>query len=185
MKFDLSTLMNAADIGKRISKIARVGSSLQAEIHEIAVQTLGHIAAHGDYTLAVRLLDALPNGQRVKALAFWFNRFSGNAVTFSFDKDSGWQGKLKPKWNQETFDLDGAVKTTFADLVPEKGYNTLTMDRFRAYLRRQANNKDLNPDGSPKVDRKVQDLCAGIYAQLAKKPQENAEVVPLAALIAE
>jgi hypothetical protein len=184
MKFDFSTLMDAAEIGKRISKIARVGASLQAEIHQIAVQTLGHIAAHGDYTLAVRLLDALPNGQRVKALAFWFGRFSGNQATFSFDKEQGWQGNLKKGWVSEAFDLDGAVETTFADLVPEKGYNTLTLDGLRAYFRRQANNDDLNPNGTPKVDPKVRDLCAALYAQMAK-PKQTVEPVPLAALLAE
>ena len=184
MKFDFSTLMSAADIGKRIAKIAKVGNSLQAEIHEIAVQTLGHIAAHGDTTLFTRLLDGLPNGQRVKALAFWGNHFSGKQVTASYEKDAGWTTKLVKGWSADKFDLDGAVATTFADLVPEKGYNTLTMPALAAYFKRQANNDGLNPDGSVKVEPAVRDLCASLYARMAAT-KKAAEVVPLAALIVD
>ena len=111
MKFDLSTLLSAADLGKRIAKIAKVGASLQAEIHEIAVQTLGHIAAHGDTTLFTRLLDSLPNGQRVKALAFWGGHFSGGNLTATYEKDAGWSVKLKKGWTA----AEGLAVTRVAD----------------------------------------------------------------------
>lgn len=183
MKFDLSTILPAAEIGKRITKIGKVGNALQAEIHEIAVQTLGHIAAHGDYTLAVRLFDALPSGQRRQALAAWYRNFSGKQATFTYDKTSGgFVGKLVKGWNPDLFDMDGAVATTFGDFLPEKGYSTFTMPAFAAFLKRKANEDGLNGNGTPKVEPAVRELCATLYARL-QKPKQAADVIPLAALV--
>lgn len=183
MKFDLSQLLPAADVGKRIAKIAKVGSALQAEIHEIAVQTLGHIAAYGDYTLAIRLLDGLPSGQRRQALAAWYRYFSGEQASFVFDKNSnGWNCKLVKKWNAEAFRMDEAVETTYGDFLPEKGYSTFTMPAFAAFLKRKANEDGLNPDGTPKVDNRVRETCAALYARL-QAPKQQVEVLPLAALL--
>lgn len=165
MKFDLSSILNSAEITKRIAKLSKQAKGIQTEIHEIAVQTLAHIAQHGDYTLATRLLDGLPNGQRVKALANWYRVFSNGAVSFNYDPSNGWQGKLAKKRTLEMFDLDGAVDTTFADLVPEKGYQTLTLAGLVAMFKRKADEDGKNPDGSDKVAPGVRDICAELYGK--------------------
>lgn len=186
MKFDLSTILPAQEITKRIAKIAKVGVSLQAEIHEIAVQTLGHVAAHGDYTLAVRLVNSLPSGQRRQALCAWYRNFSGNQLSFTYDKDAqSFSAKLVKGWAAEPFDMDGAVATSYGDFLPEKGYATLTLDGFTAMLKRKANEDGLNPNGTPKVEPRVREICATLYARLHNAKAEQAEVVPLAALIVE
>jgi hypothetical protein len=166
MNFDLSTIQAAADVSKRIAKIGKSAQAVQKEIHEIAVQTLAHIAAHGDYTLAVKLLDNLPNGQRVKALAKWYNHFSNGTVSFNFDPSVGWKGKLAKTRSIEDFDLDAAESTTFADLLPEKGYSTLTIEGFMAMLKRTADKDGKNEDGTYKVLPAVRDIAAKFYADL-------------------
>lgn len=187
MKFDYSTLIDSEKLTKQIARIAKVGKALQAEIHSVAVQTLGHIAAHGDTTLFIRLLNALPNGQRVKALAFWGNHFSGKQVTATFDKEAGaWNAKLVKGWSPEPFDMDGAVATSFADLTAEKGYSTLTMPAFLAMLKRTADKTGQNPDGTPKVEAKVRAICASLFAELSEKTKKPEEApLPLAALLAQ
>lgn len=158
--------LDKAAIGKRIDRIARTGQALQKEIHLVAVNTLAHIRDHGDYTLAIRLLDSLPNGQRVKALANWYRHFSGGAVTFNFAPEGeGWSGKLAKKWEADQFDVDAAITTTYGDLMPEKGYSTLTLAGVIAMLKRKANEDGLNKDGSPKVEPAARELLADLYVK--------------------
>lgn len=158
--------LDKAAIGKRIARIKRTGQALQKEIHIVAVNTLAHIRDHGDYTLAINLLDALPNGQRVKALANWYRHFSGGAVTFNFSPDGeGWTGKLAKKRDESMFDVEGAISTTYGDLMPEKGYSTLTLAGVLAMLKRKANEDGLNKDGSPKVEPAARELLADLFVR--------------------
>jgi hypothetical protein len=183
MKFDLSTILSSEEITKRIAKIAKVGHALQTEIHEIAVQTLAHVAAHGDYTLATRLFGGLPSGQRRQALAAWYRHFSGQQVSFTYDKQSDtWKGKLSKGWSADAFLLDEAVATSYGDFLPEKGYSTLTMGAFIQFLKRKANEDGMNPNGTPKVEPQVRELCASLYARM-QRPAAKIESIPLAALL--
>lgn len=156
-------IISQADCQKKIARIKRIGHTLQGEIHAVAVSTLAHIRDHGDYTLAVQLLDALPNGQRVKALAHWYGHFSNGAATFSFDKSGGWGCKLLKARTPEMFDVTGAYMTSFADLVAEKGYTTLNLEQVKAWLKRKANDTGLNPDGTPRVAEEARDVLAALF----------------------
>lgn len=157
-----------AECGKKIAQIKRVGATLQKTIHEVAVSTLAHIRDHGDYTLAVQLLDALPNGQRVKALAHWYGHFSNGAATFTFDKSGGWGAKLLKARTPEMFNIEGAYETSFADLVAEKGYSTLNVAQVVAYLKRKADEDGLNPDGTAKVSPEARELFAVLAVEAGK-----------------
>jgi hypothetical protein len=160
------TILDKAECGKRIKRIGSIGAKLQSEIHIVAVSTLAHIRDHGDYTLATALLDALPNGQRVKALAHWFGHFSDGAAVFAFDKNAGaWGCKLLKARTPEMFDIDGAYATSFADLVAEKGYSTLDVKGVLAYLKRKANEDGTNPDGSAKVAEEARTLLSQLFVK--------------------
>ena len=160
-------VLSPAICAKKIAKIAKVGSALQAEIHSVGVSVLDHIREHGDYTLATRLLGALPNGQRVKALAAWFREFSGGAAVFSYDASNQcWKCKLDPNRTDEQFRIEEANRVSFADLNPEKGYSTLTLKGFMGYLKRKANEDGTNPDGSVKVEPAVREAAALFYGNL-------------------
>lgn len=170
------TILDQAACGKRIERIRKVGQALQKEIHLVAVSTLAHIRDHGDYTLAVKLLDALPNGQRVKALAHWYGHFSQSAATFSFDKSGGWGCKLLKARTPEMFDIDGAYRTSFADLVAEKGYSTMSLKQVVEWLKRKANEDGKNPDGTDKVAEDARTLLAKLYVeaeQIIKAPPKG------------
>lgn len=162
------TILDQATCGKKIDRIRKIGKALQNEIHVVAVSTLSHIRDHGDYTLAVRLLDALPNGQRVKALAHWYGHFSNGLATFSFDKSGGWACKLAKARPAEMFDIDGAYGTSFADLVAEKGYSTMTVDNVLAYLKRKSDEDGVNPDGTPKVQPEAREMLAALWVEASK-----------------
>lgn len=170
------TILSQAECGKRIKRLKSLTARVQNEIHIVAVSTLAHIRDHGDYTLTVQLLDALPNGQRVKALAHWFGHFSNGAATFSYDKNGGWGCKLMKARTPEMFDVEGAFKTSFADLVEEKGYSTLDIKGVIAYLKRKANDDGKNPDGTEKVAEDARTLLAQLFVQaeqISKAPPKG------------
>lgn len=159
------TLLNQSECGKRIKAIARIGARLQTEIHIVAVSTLAHIRDHSDYTLAVRLLDALPSGQRVKALAVWFGHFSGSAATFTLIKGEGWKCTLLKKRTPEMFDIEGAAKTTFADLTEEKSPTTMTVKQVIAMLKKNADSTAVNADGTPRISEDAKQLFAELFGK--------------------
>jgi hypothetical protein len=170
------TILDPKTCGRKIDRIAKVGRALQTEIHSVAVSTLAHIREHGDYTLAIRLLNAMPNGQRVNALGFWYGHFSDGVFKVSFDKDSAsWVGKLKG--DRDQIDVEGAANTSYADLVPEKKYTTFTVEAFASMLKRKANEDGLNPDGTPKVDPKLRGVLADLYVKVKGAIDGNRPVV--------
>lgn len=152
-------LMTQGDTAKLIDSIAERGATLQADIHTAAVNSFNHAFVHGDNTLCTRLLDVLPNGQRVKALAHWYSHFSNGAITLSVDPETkSWKvnkdrfarrADLVPDVQAAT---ERAMETTFADLTAEKDPATLTLERFLKSLKRTATNAE-NFDGTeiPKV----------------------------------
>lgn len=163
------TPFTAEKCKSNISRIKRAGKALQVLIHETATSTLAHIRDHGDWTLACALLDAMPNGQRVKALAHWYNHFSDGAVKFSFDPNAGWTCKLAKNRTPEQFDVEGAYAKSFADLTAEKEPTTMSVKQAIAYLKRKANDDKRNDDGTPKVSDEARELFAKLYAKAAEE----------------
>lgn len=160
-------ILKADEIRTRIGSLRSTAASVQSEIHVLAVSCLAHIRDHGDWTLFTGLLDALPNGQRKQALVHWASVFSGKLVSFSAKPGEGYVGKLARGWEskKELFDIQGAFGTTFADLVAEKGYSTMTIAQVLAYIKRKANDTGLNPDGSAKVDPKAREFLGTLFAR--------------------
>jgi hypothetical protein len=163
-------ILTAAECSTAIGRIAAGGKSLQARIHTVAVSTLEHARAHGDITLACRLLDALPNGVRVKSLAYWYSHFSNGKLKLSVDKKTN-QWKHNPEAFKDRtdadFDIEGADATSFADLTTEKSPETLTVAALEKMLAKVANNNDFFPGTSiPKVEPLAQELAARLVAKL-------------------
>lgn len=176
------TILDPKTCGRKIDRIAKVGRSLQTEIHSVGVSVLSHIREHGDYTLAIRLMNALPNGQRVNSLGFWFGYFSNGVFKVTYNKDTAsWSGKLKG--DREQIDVDGAAATSYADLTPEKKYTTFTAAAFASFLKRKANEDGLNPDGTPKVSPQLREYLATLYVQVKNALDGNVKpTVPEVAL---
>jgi len=60
--------MDKKTIIAKIAGIKKAGKALQANIVEIEIESMKHAKTHGDSTLLTRLVQALPQGVRVKAL---------------------------------------------------------------------------------------------------------------------
>ena len=113
--------ISRSDLSARVAAVCATAVKAQAEIHACAVSGLEHTRVHGDYTSMEALLNGLPRGTRVKALAYWFKHFSN--------------GKL-------TFKIDEAIATTFADLTNEKSVESVTVESLLKALRNKATNTD-------------------------------------------
>lgn len=138
-------LLTQGDVAKLIDTIKVSAGELQSSIHQAGCSTLDHARAHGDYTGITRLMDALPNGQRVKALAYWYGHFSNGKVSLSRNKETGaWQVNKDRFASRvdEDFRVADACETTFADLTVEKDPQSLTLAKFIKNLSRSATNTE-------------------------------------------
>lgn len=160
------TLLTMSDTMDAIQVLSTDAKSVQDRIHAIACSTLDHIRAHGDTTTAIALLNALPNGQRVKALAFWFSKFSAKKAIFTLDKKAKtWKCALSKQRDDSDFDVAAAMETSFADLTDEKDPKTVTIEAILKMLERNANNSDTHEStGEPKVDPAARAFAASLVA---------------------
>jgi len=169
-------ILSQADTVKTIKSIRTRASKLQSDIHVCAVSTLAHMRDHGDYTGAVLLMNALPNGQRIKGLAAWYKHFSNGKFTLRQDKKQGniWVGALQSKADgrvDEDFNVDEAAKITFADFTAEAAPQQITADSIKKYLDRLIANdetiKDALGEDQPKVTEAAKKAAKKMLALIA------------------
>lgn len=166
-------IMNRDACAKAIRSIGRFAGKLQSRIHVVAVSTLVHIQQHGDTTLAASLLDVLPKGQRIEALAFWYKHFSNGKAVFARDKNSGtWTCKLDKDRMESDFDVAGASLMTFAELTKEAAPGkTFTVEALIKMLKAKADEDGSFENGQPKVDEAARDLAADLLASIDMRPK--------------
>lgn len=161
--------LNIADTTKLVNSIGKRGATLQRDIHKAACSTLKHIAEHGDITLAVRLMNVLPNGHRVKGLALWYKHFSGGKFSLRKDKKAGgWVGVLEKDRTADSFDIQGAVEVSFADFSEEKEPTQMTPDALLKYLEKVATNENTLPNGELKVSPEAAELARRMLVAVAE-----------------
>jgi len=157
--------IDRGSIHKRVDRAVRIAGKIESEIHLIATSILLHTQQHGDYTAAVTLLNGLPRGTRVKALAFWFKHFSSEKLTFSVNEDKQYVGKLDKDRSESDFKIDEAWQTTFADLTNEVEPKSLTVEKLIKTMTRNAVNTEMHDDGiTPKVTPEARELASKIVA---------------------
>lgn len=161
-------IMSKDACNKAIRQIARIGAKLELHIHRVGVSALAHVRDHGDTTVATNLLNALPKGQRVKALAYWFGHFSNKMLTLTQGKDGNWGAALDKKRMESDFRVEEAAACTFAELTAEKNPGqTFTVEQLLKKLKSWANEEGFYEDGvTPKVAPEARDLAAQLYASL-------------------
>jgi hypothetical protein len=121
--------MNKQEIVAKIAGIKRSGKSLQANIVLVELAAMEHAKAHGDNTLLTRLVQALPQGVRVKALIQHIvdhtpYRFDDKTNTFVKPKKTNKQFMIKEaeavpfyEYTKETvsaFDIDKAIQSALS-----------------------------------------------------------------------
>lgn len=167
------TLMSQADLMKAIPLLSASAREVQAMIHQCGCSALDHVRAHGDTTGFVALLNALPNGQRVKALAYWAAHFSNKKLVLSFDKKlKSWVAKLSKDRTDQDFKIEEAMALSFADLTEEQAPKTMTVEMLIKKLTTTSTNSE-SFDGTdiPKVEPAARALAAKLLGFI--KSQET------------
>lgn len=100
-------LLAASVIMKQQDQIAVTGTKMLEMIRENAQQCLAHFKAHGDITLAERLLASLPQGMVVAGLAKWFKDFA----PVKFDA----KGKAEVTGDHKETKLDEAAEKNWVE----------------------------------------------------------------------
>jgi len=157
-------ILDQTKVAVLVSKVIDGSKSLVADIHQASVSILDHIREHGNYTEALRLLNGMHTGVRVKALAEWFKGFSNGKFAPGLNpKTKQWQAELSKDRTDNDFDIEGASLTTFAEFTVERDPVTLTVDKFIRGLRRTASNTGVFPNTSvPKVSDDTRALAMKI-----------------------
>jgi hypothetical protein len=140
----------------------------EATIHQIAVSTLDHMRAHGDYRGALNLLNILPNGTRAEGLAAWFRNFSSGKFLLKRGEGRVWVGELRRdrKEDGSDFKVLAAMEVTFADFTNEIAPKPLTMVKFLASISKVANSTEKLPDGADKVPVEVKEAASAMLRQI-------------------
>lgn len=125
--------VNTAAVAKRnIATIRKSGAKLDALIHDTAVIIMERGQEHGDVSLLLPLLQAMPKSGRPKALLAWFQTFSPITVSGDGDKAGIRKDAKAPQWM-----VEDAKATPFWLLNPEKDVQVFDFDKaMTALLRR-------------------------------------------------
>ena len=116
----MKLLNTAADINKAIASIAQRGKLLDTSIHVAGVSVLAHATAHGDTTLADKLVLAMPKGGRKLALVSWMLAFGQLAkLDPKLDKDAIAAGRLFKMDKTRKHDQEGAIATSWTEFAKE------------------------------------------------------------------
>lgn len=170
-------ILNATLLATRITALRGNAKNVQDEIHTLAVSCLGHVRDHGNTTLMVSLLNALPKGVRCEALAVWVGEFSGKKLTLKLVKGV-YSAKLDKARVPEDFRLEDADATPFYELTKEKRPGeTLSMEKLVAWIRKKANDDTEYDDGTPKVSMEARDLAAELCAAIEARNKPELKVV--------
>lgn len=100
-----------------IASIAKRGAKLDADIQNVGLNILNHVAEHREVSLVLKLYNAMPKGSRRNALADWFQRFG--QVTVNTDKASAKERPFLFAKDKAT-DLQGAIAMAWYECKPEK-----------------------------------------------------------------
>jgi hypothetical protein len=170
MKIEILTV---SAIGEVLDKIATTAKALQSQIHQCAVSALCHTFEHGDFRSVTRLLNALPNGQRVQALAVWFAHFSNNALTIK--KASGSFSVVLDSKKLDEIDrdemLESAMEQDYGTFTKESKPAALTLEKMLKWLESKATANDEEVEPTCKV---VAAKLVSNYRDMVKKVVEAA-----------
>jgi len=169
-------VVGMANLRKEISAIATSAAKLNERIHVCAVSCLAHVRDHGDWTPAALLCDALPKGQRVKALVHWFGHFSNGKLKLR-ETELGYRATLAKDRTAADFDIEGAMAVTFGDLTTERPPSVMTAESLLKVLARKASTREFDANGQRKATRASIALAASLKRladELVKSPEFEA-----------
>lgn len=158
-------ILTQAAVTDKVAIIGKSAKALQADIHQVAVSTLDHCREHGDYRGALALVNALPNGQRVKGLVAWFVNFSNGKLLFKGGtKGEAFTAELKKDRVDSDFAVQAAMLVDYGSFTAEVAPKTMTLEAFIKSLETKADNDEANTDGTPKVSQEARAFAAKCVA---------------------
>ena len=122
--------MDIKQIDSKIKSIKTRGKNIDKDIHETGVAIMRHAMAHGDYSAANRLVDAMPKSARTKAFIKWFSdhtpyNWTEKEKCFKLPKDAS---------KRRQFMIDEAKAVPFWEYTVEKEPEALDIDKAIASL---------------------------------------------------
>lgn len=167
-------ILSLSAVTDKIAVIHKSAKALQADIHQVAVSTLDHCREHGDYRGALALVNALPNGQRVKGLVAWYQNFSNGKLLFKGgSKGEPFTAELKKDRVDGDFNVAAAMLVDYGSFTAEVAPKTMTLEAFVKSLETKADNDEVNSDGTPKVSQQARAFAASCVALYRSKQAAN------------
>lgn len=158
-------LLSLQETITRITSLGTKAREVQEEIHLLACSSLAHARDHGDIRPMQSLLNALPNGQRVRGLVAWARNFSSKKLSIKQDAQKAWVVEIQSQRTEIDFKVDEAMLTTFADYTNEKDPTSVTVESLIRNLMRTANNDEMHADGiTPKVSLEARAVAAKLLS---------------------
>jgi hypothetical protein len=170
----------AADIIADIAKWGKRGETWTKDGQKLGMEVLGHVEAHGDVTVANKLVAAMPKGTKRAAMIEWCVAFgkldlhpkqdTKNGVFFAHSKD-------------KTTDLVGAAKTPWTEFQPDPEIITVFDAQAAAIaaidkLVKASKGKDIQTVHHTEVLDRLVALRNELAPQAAEEPAGNADPVP-------
>jgi len=164
-------LYDKSQLTERVARICRVAGKVNDEIHTVLCSIMAHTMNSGDYTAILPLMNGLPKGQRLQAIALWVKHFSGGQLKLALNaKTKIWGGTLKgpenTAWNKDLFDLPGAIAVKFGDFSEEPKPSSFDMEQMIDWLKAKIDSKAKNPDGSYKVTVGTRELASKLMGEI-------------------
>ena len=114
-------IQGAALIQKAITSIQTRGGKLDHDIHVAGVSVLAHAAAHGDSTLADKLVQAMPKGARKLALVEWMLAYGQVSLLDKVaDREAVQAGRVFKIDRTKRYDEAGAIAESWTEFKPER-----------------------------------------------------------------
>lgn len=165
-------ILSVSAIGEVLDKIATTAKALQSQIHQCAVSALAHTFESGDYRSVPRLLNALPNGQRVQALSVWFSAMSDNTLeikkangAFSVALAAGWKDKIGDRAEQL---LEVAMAQDYGSFTKEAKPTAMTLEKMIKWLESKATagDEEVEPAAKAVAAKLVQSYKAEVVLKI-------------------
>lgn len=119
----MELIKGTSAINKAIASIQSRGAKLDASIQHVGLSVLQHIEDHGDYTLAERLVQAMPKGSRRLALVEWMLAHGRIALLDKADPADAERikaGGVFKYAKEKATDIEGAALVQWFDMKKEK-----------------------------------------------------------------
>lgn len=136
----MKLIEGTANIEKAITSVHNRGKKYARDCHVLACSCLNHYNQHGDFTLLVRFIDAMPNGWRKNAIRGWILDHS----KLDWDTENKTFVHNKGKTPKHTF--DNAVSVSPEEYRAEADFRPFDFQAQLVALVRRAESK-LDEDG--------------------------------------